>query len=108
MGAPNNGNGNAAGAIPVYIAAIGSAKNITTDVGTLVKTGAGTLNAITVGTAGTGSTAAIYDGIDNTGTLLSTATTTAQGQIPYGIPFATGLYIVTAGAGAANLTVSYA
>jgi hypothetical protein len=104
---PPSDQGNPSAAIPVYIVGGTSSKNITTNTGTLVKTGPGSLASITVGTAGTTTTATVYDGTNNTGTLLGTLTTTAQGQIPCGWPFTIGLYLVTAGGTAANLTVTY-
>ena len=87
-------------------------KNITTSTTTLVKTGAGILFGIGVNTAGTGSAAAVYDGLTAAGTLIGTYSTTAQGgpAIPnIGLVFSTGLCVVTTdGGGAANITVVYA
>ena len=97
-------------ATPVYIApAPGAAsKNLATNASTLVYTGPGYATGLNVNTAGTTSTIKLYDGLDATGTLLGTWSTTDQGFIPLGnIPFATGLFAVTAGGAAANVTVSY-
>lgn len=109
-----NSQSNPQSATPVWIAspswAGATPKNITTNVGTLVKTGPGVFQGLSVNTAGTTSTATVYDGIDNTGTKIGTYSTTAQGgpNLPLaGISFTTGLYVVTAGAAAADITVSF-
>lgn len=109
-----NKQSNPAAAIPVWLAPAPAGaglqvQNIPTSTGTLVKTGAGTFVGLSVNTAGTTSTAKIYDGIDNTGTLLGTFSTTAPGSnFPAGgWPFAIGLFVVTAGGAAADVTVSY-
>jgi hypothetical protein len=95
-----------AGAIPVY-AAGALAKNITTSVGTLVKTGAGTFEGVTVNTAQAGASVTVYDGIDNTGTKLATISAAAQTSLAFNIALATGLYVVTAGATPADVTIQY-
>lgn len=98
-------------ATPVYLApAPGTAsKNITTDTSTLVHTGAGYVTGLVVNTPASGATVKLYDGTDNTGTLLGTFAASAQGTIPFpggGIPFSAGLFVVTAVA-AADITVTY-
>lgn len=101
-----------AAAIPVWVApppgALG--KNIATATGTLVKTGEGVFLGLTVNTPHAATTATVYDGTDNTGTLLGTFALTSAGGITVaagGLPFTTGLYVVTAGATPADITVSY-
>ncbi len=86
-----------------------SISNITTATTTLVKTGTGQLNSITVNSLGTvASTAVIYDGIDADGTRLGTINTLAlSGAFVYNLPFTVGLCIVTTGTIAPNLTVVY-
>lgn len=98
----------AAGAIPVWMAPPPGQvlTPITTSTGTLIKTGAGTIYSINVNTPEAGATAAIYDGVDDTGTLLGTVSLAAVGQISLGWAFATGLFIQTAGGSPANITVS--
>lgn len=112
-GYPNN-QGNPAGAIPVYIAAVSgggsSFVNIPSSGNTQVKTGAGTLFGVSVNTGGAGSAVTLYDGTDNTGPKIGTYSTAAQGGpvLPIsGIAFTTGLYAVTAGGTPADLTISY-
>ena len=87
-------------------------KNITTSTSTPVKTGAGIFFGLSVNTAGTGSAAAVYDGLSAGGTLIGTYSTTAQGGpniTNVGLSFLVGLYVVTTdGGGAANITVTYA
>lgn len=84
-------------------------KNITTATTTLVKTGAGTFLGLNVNTAGAGSDAKVYDGLDAGGTLLGKFSTAAQGANapPGGWPFAVGLTVVTENGTPADVTVSY-
>ena len=109
-GYPND-QANPASAVPVWIAPPPGMKNanITTDTGTLLKTGKGTLLGISVNTPASGATITVYDGIDNTGTVIGIYPATAAGMVAlpsYGVAFVTGLYVVTA-VGAANVTVYY-
>jgi len=103
---------NPANAIPVWIApAPGSqGKNITTATNTQVKTGSGVFLGMTVNTAHAGATATVYDGTDNTGVLLGTFALTSAGPITEaagGLPFTTGLFVVTAGGTPADVTIQY-
>jgi len=106
--------GQAANAIPVWIApapagAAPSVRNITTDATTLVKTGAGTFNGLSINTVGDASTVKVYDGLTAAGTLLGTFSSAAIGNFQnLGWPFAVGLCIVTASSDpAADITVTY-
>jgi hypothetical protein len=101
-----NAQNQPAGAIPVYTTGM-AYKNITAAANTLVKTGAGTLDALIIGTGGAGSSAIIYDGTDATGTVIGTVSTAAAGYLPFNIIFHTGLFIATSGGTAANITVAY-
>lgn len=108
---PSNQNA-AAAAVPTWRApAPGNLlSNIATNASTLVKTGAGIFFGFSVNTAGTGTTMAVYDGTSAAGTSLGTFSTTAVNAFDLpggGFPFATGLFIVTAGDAAANITASY-
>lgn len=87
-----------------------SSANITTTATTLVKSGAGFLNAITLSKPVATGTIAIYDGLTAAGTLLGTFTIPASPQpstIPLNIYFGTGLCIVT-GTAAQDIIVTYA
>jgi hypothetical protein len=111
MGYPNS-QSNPAAATPVWLAPPPGAKskNITTATNTLVKTGSGVFLGITVNTPHAGATATVYDGTDATGTLLGTFALTTAGGITVaagGSIFTTGLYVVTAGATPADVTVAY-
>lgn len=112
----------ASGAIPVFIAPGGDAtpvyiapppglatENITTEAGTLVNTGPGQFLGLNVNKVGVTSTAEIIDGVDGTGTVLGTIDTTSTGPVfpGPGWSFSTGLFIITQGSTAADLTVSY-
>lgn len=101
-------NYNPGNAGPVWIAPpLGQVLTpITTAVGALVKTGKGALIGLSINTPQAGATAAVYDGVDNTGTLLGTFSLAAQNVLPIGWGFTTGLYIVTTGVTPANITVS--
>src|SRR5690348_7763809 len=83
--------------------------NITTKTTTLIRTGQGLLHTITINTKGAASnTLAIYDGVDNTGTLLATIdTTVTYGTLIYDIGFLVGLCIVSATGTQADITVSW-
>jgi len=96
--------------MPVYTTGYvgGTLVNIKTATTTLVKTGPGTLFSISVNKGGAGSDMKIYDGIDATGTLLGTFSTTAQTFLPLGWSFLVGLCIVTEAGTAADITVTYA
>lgn len=104
-----NSQSNPAAAIPVWIAANAGAgtafSNIAAATSTLVKTGAGQLQGITVNTTGTASTATVYDGTSAAGTKIATINTTVAFNGAYSLAFTTGLFIVTVGA--ADITVTY-
>jgi hypothetical protein len=101
-----NAQNNPGAAVPVYDTGY-AAKNITTSASTLVKTGVGTFGRVTVNTAQAGATVTAYDGIDNTGVKLATISAAAQVSLAFGVALATGLYVVTAGATPADITVAY-
>ena len=81
--------------------------NITTNADTVVKSGAGTFVGLTVNTAGTGSTAKVYDNTACSGTVVATFSTAALATWLPGVAVSTGICVTTAGAGAANITVLY-
>lgn len=85
-------------------------KNITTSTNTLVKTGGGLLFGATINTPQAGASLKLYDGLDNTGTLLGTFSAAAAASFLMtlvGVSFATGLFAVTAGGTPADITVYY-
>jgi hypothetical protein len=91
-----------------------SSSNITTDTTTAVKATAGIVNRIFVNTAGTTSTAALYNiasagctGTPASGYVATLATTTANASIELAHTFTLGICVVTASAGAANISVLY-
>lgn len=107
MGYPND-QSNPAGAIPVYLAAAPSGSvqvhNIAVEGDVVLKVGPGTLNSVIVGVPETGATISFYDGLDNTGTLLTIISgASAPVSLTLGLHFTTGLYVQTAGA--ANYTI---
>lgn len=102
----------AAFAMPVYIAPpVGSqTQNITTSAGFLLKTGPGVFLGYTVNQAQSGDTLEVLDGTDGTGKVLGTFSTAATGSTTMpagGFPFATGLFVITAGGTPANTTVMW-
>lgn len=98
----------AAGAVDVRQMGAYTPSNQTTNATTTIKSGAGVLHAITVNTAGTGSTCTVYDNTAGSGTKIGTINTSVLGtSLQFNAAFATGLTIVTAGAGAADITVLY-
>jgi len=103
-----NSQAKPASAIPVYNGG-GNFHNFSTSTaGYQVKLGAGVAMRVTVNTAGTGTTLALYDGTDNTGAVIATNATTSQVSLGLYAQFSVGLFTVaTAGSGAANLTITY-
>lgn len=81
--------------------------NISTNTNTVVKASPGVVNRLTINTAGSGSTATIYDNTACSGTVIGTYSTTAQGSVEINATASTGICVTTAGAGAANVTVTY-
>ena len=71
--------------------------NITTATTTAVKSGSGVLVSLVVGTAGSSSTATIYDNTAGSGTKIATINTDSLGSYIFNCRFATGLTIVTVG-----------
>ena len=86
-----------------------SATNITTNTDTNVKASPGTFVGISVNTAGTGSTAKVYNDADGTcsSALIATFATTTVGSIMVGANMSIGICVKTAGAGAADITILY-
>jgi len=86
-----------------------SFKRINTAASTLVKTGAGTLKSVTVNAKGTvASTVTVYDGTSAAGTVIAVIDSLNNvGSFAFDVGFATGLFIVTTGTVAPDITVSY-
>lgn len=83
-----------------------SYNHISTATTTTVKSGAGTLHALTINTKGSASTATIYDNTAGSGTVIAVVDTSgATGTVIYDVAFTTGLTVVTAAT--QDLTVSY-
>ena len=75
-----------------------------------VKNASGVLYGLSVNTAGLVSSVTLYDGTSTSGAKLGTFSTLSQGGPVFpscGIAFATGLYLVAAGATPADITVLY-
>lgn len=110
-----NSNSNPAKAMPVWIApppetAGISTTNISASTNTQVKTGAGSLIGLTINTGEAGAQAVAYDGTSAAGRKLGTYSLSAQGVLEFpggGIPFTTGLFVVTSGATPADITVTW-
>ena len=84
--------------------------NITTNTDTNVKGSAGTFVGITVNTAGTTSTAKIYndgDGTCNSGLIATVNTAVLGTDLLFNAAAGTGVCVTTAGAAAADITVLY-
>jgi hypothetical protein len=80
--------------------------HLNTAVGTLLKTGIGSLRGITVNTGSAGSTLTLYDGTSAAGTVIAAISTATPFNPRYGIQFTTGLFAVVAGT--PDVTVCYA
>lgn len=82
--------------------------HISTATSTLVKTGPGMLATVVCNAAGTGATVTVYDGVDNTGTVVAAASALPAGAVlVYNCVVRTGIYVVTVGSPAADFTVTY-
>lgn len=92
---------------PVQPAGASAYNTAANTAGYQVKSGAGVWRGFTINTGGTGSTATFYDGTSTAGTKLATVSTTALATLFYDIAFTTGLFVVLAGAGAADVTITY-
>ena len=80
----------------------------------LVKTGSGILHTITINRPDTtgGAIVTVYDGIDNTGTVIAIITMdkavfVVPVTLTYDVAFTTGLYFEFSHSVAADMTVSY-
>lgn len=70
----------------------------------LSKTGAGVLHAVHVNTKGVTDTVTVYDGIDDTGTVIAALDATVVADHVYDAVFTVGLCVVIAGGTAADAT----
>lgn len=68
-------------------------------------TGPGVLHSVTVNTPDAGSTVELYDGTDDTGTLLASIDSATGGTYVYDAAFTAGLAVVVTGT--PNITVAY-
>ena len=102
--------------LPVYAedTTSNSVKNVTTNATTIIKASTGTLNTIIINTAGTTSTVAFYDiagaGCTSTpasGYLFTIGTASLAIDPTIRHIFNIGICAVTAGAGAANISILY-
>ena len=88
--------------------ALNRSTRISTNTTTTLKSSPGVLTGLLIGVGGSASTATIYDNTAGSGTVLATLTTTGTNYIgPLAVPFYTGLTVVTAGTGAADLAVHW-
>jgi|ERR1700747_3197496 len=101
-----NAQNQGAGSIPVYESGL-AYKNITTAQSAAVKSTPGTLGAVTVNTAGAGSTLTLYDSLTASGTKIATISTAAQTYLPFDCVTTIGLFAVTAGGTPADITITY-
>jgi hypothetical protein len=74
---------------------------------TTIKSGAGILHAVAINGAGSRWTITVYDNTAGDGTVLATITPAAGTTLIYDVQFATGCTLVTSGAVAGDVTVSY-
>jgi hypothetical protein len=81
---------------------------ISTATTTTVKSGAGVLRNVLIGVRSTGGTITIYDSLTGSGTVIAVIDTAVfSGELTFEVAFAIGLTLVTTGAPAADLTVTY-
>ena len=85
--------------------------HITTSTSTAVKSTSGTLYGLTINTGQAGASITVYDGTTAAGAVIGIYSATAQGAVTMpgpGAAIVTGIYVVTAGATPADVTVFYA
>ncbi len=80
---------------------------INTNTTLTVKSGVGTLAAITVGVAGTATTVTIYDNTAASGSVIAVLNTAVNTTYTLNTQFNAGLTVVTAGTTPADLSISY-
>lgn len=95
-------------AVPLPVTTAGSSfMNIDTNDDTTIKSNPSTLTGLIVNTAGTNSTATIYDGTCS-GTKIATVSTAAQTTLSFGgITAMNGICVTTVGDVAADITIIY-
>ncbi len=103
---------NAQGALSIQLR--NKFKNVTGNATTVVKSGEGTLSAVSINNASSAGTITIYDNTAGSGTKIMTLTCPSGGVNPVptalsnlGAEFTTGLTVVTAGAIANDFTIFY-
>lgn len=74
---------------------------------TTIKSGAGFLHTITVGTVGATDTITVYDNTAGSGTVIAVINDATSGTYTLDVGFITGLTIVIAGTTAPDVTVAY-
>lgn len=92
-------------ATPLPVGSSNSFTNITTDTNTVIKASPGTIAGIVINTAGTASSAVVYNNTTCTGAKIGTFSTTAQTSIVINAAASVGLCVTTASGGAADITV---
>jgi hypothetical protein len=94
-------------AVPVWDAGGLFVNYAANNAGVQIKLGAGVLQRLVINTAGLTSQAVFYDGTSTGGIVIGTFATLAQGSVPIGAQFVTGLFVVIAGGTPADLTIVY-
>ncbi|HEV3262148.1 MAG TPA: hypothetical protein VG013_35175 [Gemmataceae bacterium] len=84
-----------------------SYRHINRNATTTVESGAGILHAVTINGAGAGWTITVYDNTSGSGTVLATIRPVAGSTLIYDLRFRTGCTLVTSGARAGDITVTY-
>lgn len=94
------------GALQVEI--VNSYNHISTATTTFVKAGPGVLHNVLINTKGTGSTITVYDSLSASGAVIAVIdSTTFLGELTFDCVCAIGITIVTTGAPAPDVTVTY-
>lgn len=95
------------GGFPVKPQGASSYNDAVGTAGDQIKSGAGVLASVTINTAGTSSTATLYDGTNTSGIKLATIDTTSSRTLNFNAAFTTGLFIVSSTVTPADITVGY-
>jgi hypothetical protein len=85
----------------------GNATHINSNTSVLVKQGVGYLHRVTVGKTGSADwNLTLYDGIDDTGSVIGVLGCSQEGSYEFAIQFKQGLYVVAAGTTPGDITIS--
>lgn len=79
--------------------------NLTTAGGTLIKSGAGSLQGVVINSGSTSATLSLFDGTNSSGVSMGIISAASEFDLSYGLQFSTGLFVEIVGS--PNATIIY-